>query len=159
MLAAAPLFSALILAPALLFAAYGDWLRRDIPNKLNLAIALTAPIYWWASGFSLWPDIAIIAGLAAILFALFTFAFAIGAMGGGDVKMIGALALWMTPAQLPLMLIVMALTGGVLTVVMLIRHGLAKGSSKPEIPYGIAIAAGGLWAVLNEILTILAETN
>ena len=159
MLVAAPLFSALILAPALLFAAYGDWLRRDIPNKLNLVIALTAPIYWWASGFSLWPEIAIIVGLAAILFALFTFAFAIGAMGGGDVKMIGALALWMTPAQLPLMLVIMALTGGVLTLAMLIRHRLAKRGNKPEIPYGIAIAAGGLWAVLNEILTILAETN
>ncbi|MEM8694508.1 MAG: prepilin peptidase [Pseudomonadota bacterium] len=145
--------------PALLYAAYGDWLRRDIPNKLNAAIALTAPLYWWAAGFQLWPEIAIIVGLAVALFLLFTFAFAIGAMGGGDVKMIGALALWMTPMQLPVMLMVMALSGGLLTLVMLVHHRLSGKSEKPEIPYGIAIAIGGLWVVMNGILTIGAVTN
>ena len=84
MTGAATFFSIGLLVPALLYAAWGDWLRRDIPNKLNAAIALTAPLYWWAAGFSLWPEIAIIVGLAFALFLLFTFAFAIGAMGGGD---------------------------------------------------------------------------
>jgi len=157
MTGAASLFSLGILAPALLYAAWGDWLRRDIPNKLNAAIALTAPLYWWAAGFSLWPNVAIIVGLALVLFILFTFAFAIGAMGGGDVKMIGAIALWMTPMQLPVMLFVMALAGGIITVAMMIHHRIAKESEKPEIPYGIAIAIGGLWALLwglmNGILT------
>ncbi|WP_246263406.1 A24 family peptidase [Parasphingopyxis algicola] len=147
-----------ILAPALLFAAYGDWLRRDIPNKLNAAIALMAPLYWWAAGFTLWPEIAIIVGLALALFLMFTFAFAIGAMGGGDVKMIGALALWMTPMQLPVMLIVMAIAGGVLTLAMLIHHRRSGKTGKPEIPYGIAIAIGGLWVVMNGILTTGAVT-
>ncbi|MEO1167363.1 MAG: prepilin peptidase [Pseudomonadota bacterium] len=148
-----------LLVPALLYAAYGDWLRRDIPNKLNAAIALTAPLYWWAAGFSLWPEIAIIVGLALALFILFFGAFAIGAMGGGDVKMIGALALWMTPMQLPVMLVVMALSGGLLTLAMLINYRRNPPEEKPEIPYGIAIAIGGLWVVLNQILTIGAVTN
>lgn len=159
MTGAATFFSIGLLVPALLYAAWGDWLRRDIPNKLNAAIALTAPLYWWAAGFSLWPEIAIIFGLALALFALFTFAFAIGAMGGGDVKMIGALALWMTPMQLPVMLIVMAISGGLLTVIMLIHHRMSENSEKPEIPYGIAISIGGLWVVMNGILTIGAVTN
>ncbi len=154
MTGAAPFFSAFLLAPALLWAAYGDWLRRDIPNKLNLAIALMAPLYWWAAGFSLWPDIAIIIGLALALFIVFTFAFAIGAMGGGDVKMIGALALWLVPQQLSTMLIVMAIGGGALTLFMLIRQRLTKSNETPEVPYGIAIAGGGLWVVMNQILTI-----
>lgn len=154
-----PFFSIALLVPALLYAAYGDWLRRDIPNMLNAAIALTAPLYWWVAGFSLWPEIAIIFGLALALFALFTGAFAIGAMGGGDVKMIGALALWMTPLQLPVMLTVMAISGGVLTIAMMIYHRLSKKPDKPEIPYGIAIAIGGLWVVMNEILTIWAVSN
>ncbi|QLC24503.1 peptidase [Parasphingopyxis algicola] len=158
MTGAAPFFSVAILAPALLFAAYGDWLRRDIPNKLNAAIALMAPLYWWAAGFTLWPEIAIIVGLALALFLMFTFAFAIGAMGGGDVKMIGALALWMTPMQLPVMLIVMAIAGGVLTLAMLIHHRRSGKTGKPEIPYGIAIAIGGLWVVMNGILTTGAVT-
>lgn len=159
MTGAAPFFSLALLVPALLYAAYGDWLRRDIPNKLNAAIALTAPLYWWAAGFSLWPEIAIIVGLALALFILFFGAFAIGAMGGGDVKMIGALALWMTPMQLPVMLVVMALSGGLLTLAMLICYRRNPPEEKPEIPYGIAIAIGGLWVVSNQILTIGAVTN
>ncbi|MGP1283524.1 MAG: A24 family peptidase [Parasphingopyxis sp.] len=134
-------------------------MRRDIPNRLNAAIALTAPLYWWAAGFSLWPEIAIIVGLALALFLLFTFAFAIGAMGGGDVKMIGALALWMTPMQLPVMLIVMAIAGGALTLAMLVHHRVSGKTERPEIPYGVAIAIGGLWVVMNGILTIGTVTN
>ena len=155
---AAPLFSVILLAPALLVAAVGDWRHRDIPNLLNLAIALTAPLHWWAAGYALWPEIAIIVGLAAILFAMFAMAFSIGAMGGGDVKLIAALALWMTPGQLPVMLIVMALAGGVLTIAVMIHHRATRRLGKPEIPYGIAISLGGLAVVMNQILTILAET-
>lgn len=147
------------LALVLLYAAWGDWQRRDIPNWLNGAIALGAPIYWWAAGFQLWPEVAIIVGVAIGLSILFTIAFAIGAMGGGDVKMIGALSLWMTPLQLPVMLIVMAIGGGVLTLAMLIHHKMSENLGKPEIPYGIAIAGGGLWISLNEILTIANVTR
>lgn len=156
---AAPIFSLVILAPALLLAAHGDWLRRDIPNKLNAAIALSAPLYWWAAGHTLWPEIAIIAGFAFGLFALFTAIWAIGGMGGGDVKLIGALALWMTPMQLPVMLMAMAVSGGLLTLAMVFHHRWTRRLGKPEIPYGIAISIGGLWVVLNEILTLLAEST
>lgn len=147
------------LAIALLFAAWGDWRRRDIPNALNASIALAAPVYWWATGFALWPDIAIIFGMALALFVLFAIAFALRAMGGGDVKLIAALALWLTPAQVPVMLFVMAIAGGLLTLAMLIGHRMRRGTTAPEIPYGIAISIGGLWVIANEILTILAETH
>lgn len=156
---AAPIISLVLLAPALLVAAHGDWLRRDIPNRLNAAIALTAPLYWWAAGFAPWPEIAIIVGLALALFGVFTLVWAIGGMGGGDVKLIGALALWMTPMQLPVMLTVMAFAGGALTLAMVVHHRIARRLGKPEIPYGIAISIGGLWVVLNEILTLLAEST
>ncbi len=155
----ASLFTTLLLAPALLFAAYGDWLRRDIPNRLNAAIALTAPLYWWAAGFSLWPQVALIVAIALILFFVFAIAFALGAMGGGDVKMIGALALWLTPGQVPLMLVAMALSGGLLTLAMLVHHRMSGKDQRPEIPYGIAIAIGGLVAVMNGILTTGSLSN
>lgn len=158
MFGAASLFSALFLVPALVVAARGDWLRRDIPNLLNATIAAMAPLYWWAAGYALWPDIAIILGLALLLLVIFAGAFAIGAMGGGDVKMIAALALWMAPVQLPQFLIVMAIAGGVLTFAMLAHHRLTDRPGKPEIPYGIAIAIGGLWVVVNRILTNLPQT-
>lgn len=156
---AAPIFSLVFLAPALLLAAHGDWLRRDIPNRLNAAIALGAPLYWLAAGYALWPEVAIVVALAFALLVIFAFLFAIGAMGGGDVKLIAALALWMTPMQLPVMLMVMAVSGGLLTIGLVIHHRWTKRLGKPEIPYGIAISIGGLWVVLNEILTLLTEST
>ncbi len=44
--------------------------------------------------------------------------FAVRAMGGGDVKLLTALALWIAPLQFLNLLIVMALVGGVLTMVL-----------------------------------------
>ena len=37
------------LAIALLVAAFTDWRRRQIDNKLTAAIALTAPLFWLAA--------------------------------------------------------------------------------------------------------------
>lgn len=105
-----------LLAIALLFAAVTDIRRREIDNWLNLAIALAAPAFWWATSLSLWPDVALHLGVALAAFAVAAGLFAIGQMGGGDVKLIAALALWFPPALFLHMLIVMALIGYVLTM-------------------------------------------
>ena len=105
-----------LLAIALLFAAVTDLQRREIDNWLNLAIALAAPAFWWASGLALWPDIALHLGMAAAAFAIAAGLFAIGQMGGGDVKLIAALALWFPPALFVQMLMVMAVLGYLLTM-------------------------------------------
>ncbi|WP_156678351.1 A24 family peptidase [Sphingomonas profundi] len=144
---------AALLSLLLLAAAYTDLRSRTIANPLNAAIALLAPLWWWAHGLPLWPDVAWQIGLALMVFALFAGAFALGMMGGGDVKMIGALALWLPPYGLARMLVVMALAGGVLTLLMLAAHRLRKREGQPEIPYGLAIAAAGLWVIANDILT------
>ena len=85
--------------------------------------------------------------LALLVFALFGGMFAMGGMGGGDVKLIGALALWLPLQPLVLMLVVMAMAGGVLTLAMAAAHKIRKSKDTLEIPYGVAIAFGGLWAV------------
>ncbi len=51
------------LAIALLTAAFTDLKSRRIANWLNAAIALGAPLFWWASGMALWPDVAMQFGL------------------------------------------------------------------------------------------------
>jgi Flp pilus assembly protein protease CpaA len=66
----------------------------------------------------LWPDIAIQLGLASLVFGLSVGAFAIGQMGGGDVKLLGALALWLPMQPLVGMLMLMSLVGGALTIIM-----------------------------------------
>ena len=132
------------LAIALLVAAYTDLKSRRIANKLNAAIALGAPFFWWASGLSLWPEVAIQIGLAVATFAVLSVLFAIRAMGGGDVKLLTALALWIAPTPYLHLLIIMALLGGVLTILMGAWHVARRNKNKLAIPYGVAIAIAGL---------------
>ena len=140
------------LALLLLAASWLDLRSRTIPNKLNLAVVLLAIPFWWASGLDLWPDVALQIGLAALVFALFTVAFAIGAMGGGDVKLLGALSLWIPGGALLPLIVLMSLAGGALTVAMIIRQRLAQKKGQLEIPYGVAIAFAGLWLISERFL-------
>ncbi len=140
------------LAIALVIAAFTDIRSRQISNRLNLVIALTAPLFWWASGLSLWPGVAFQLGIALAAFAVFAAMFAAGLMGGGDVKLLTALALWIAPTHFLQLLIVMAFAGGVLTVVMGAVHFLRRQKHRLAIPYGVAIAFGGLWVLAANYL-------
>ena len=137
------------LATALLFAAFTDIRRRQIDNWLNAAIALGAPLFWWASGMSLWPGVALQLALAVAAFAVLAGLFAIRAMGGGDVKLLTALALWMPAVLFARLLIVMALAGGVLTVALGMWHITRRQTGRLKIPYGVAIALAGLWTIAS----------
>jgi prepilin peptidase CpaA len=144
------------LVSLLLIAAATDLRARIIPNRLNAAIALLAPLWWWASGLALWPDLAVQLALAAAVVGLFALAFARGWMGGGDVKLLGALALWLPLEPMLRLLLVMSLAGGVLTLAYLAAHLLRSGEARPEVPYGLAIVFAGLWAVFERYLNHLA---
>jgi prepilin peptidase CpaA len=143
------------LAIALLVAAVTDTRRRQIDNGLNLAIALCAPLFWWAQGLGL-VDIGWQLGVAIGAFAVLTGLFAVGAMGGGDVKLLTALALWIKPLWFAHLLIVMALAGGILTVILAFWHIARRQREKLAIPYGIAIAIAGLWILAADYLPLLS---
>lgn len=134
------------LSLALVLAAYTDWRRRRIDNWLNAGIALAAPLFWWAMGLGL---AAVGWQVALALAALVVLAgmFAIGALGGGDVKLLVALALWLRPAVFGQMLLVMGLVGGGLTVVLALAHAMRRPRGPLMIPYGLAIAFAGLWVL------------
>lgn len=136
-----------MLAIALLHAAYTDIVRREIEDWLNAGIALTAPLFWWACGLSLWPDVAVQLALGAGVFTVFALMFAIGAMGGGDVKLLGALALWFPWQVMAKVAIAMSLVGAILTVFIVAEHKLRRKTGQPEVPYGVAIAIAALWPV------------
>jgi prepilin peptidase CpaA len=129
-----------------------DVRKREIANWKNAAIALLAPLWWWSIGLHLWPDVAIQIGIAAIVFALFVGAFALGQMGGGDVKLIGAVSLWLPFQPLAWMLIVMSLIGGVLTILLFAEHKWRRAETPIEIPYGVAIVIATLFALHEPIL-------
>jgi prepilin peptidase CpaA len=99
------------LATALLVAAFTDLRARHIDNWLNLGIAVAAPLWWLAMGLGPF-DIGVQIGLAAATFAVACVLFAIGQMGGGDVKLLTALALWFSPAAFLQLVVLMAVLGG-----------------------------------------------
>ena len=140
-----------LLAILLLVAAVIDVRTFTISNSLNLAVALLAPIYWLSVEMPLWPNVAIQIGVGAGVFALLAGAFYAGMMGGGDVKLAAALALWFSPASTVEFLIWMSIAGGVLTLAIVAFHRMRGKAGRPEIPYGVAIAFGG-FAILTQRL-------
>ncbi|HET9460238.1 MAG TPA: prepilin peptidase [Sphingomicrobium sp.] len=145
-----------ILALLLVVAAVIDIRTYTISNRLNLAVALLAPFYWWSVGIPLWPDVAIQLALGAGVFILLALAFYAGMMGGGDVKLAAAVALWLSPVSTLKFLVFMSVAGGLLTLVMLVLHRLRGKPGRPEIPYGVAIAVGGLAILAQRFLNQFA---
>lgn len=138
-----------LLALLVIVAAAIDMRTFTISNRMNLAIALLAPLYWWSISLPLWPDVAIQLAVAAGVFTLLALAFYTGMMGGGDVKLAAALALWFSPISTLRFLVIMSIAGGVLTLLILLIHRVRGKQGRPEIPYGVAIAIGAL-AILTQ---------
>ena len=137
------------LAAILVVAAAIDVRTFTISNKLNLTVALLAPLYWLSVALPLWPDVGVHLAVSTGVFVLLAGAFYAGMMGGGDVKLAAALALWFSPQSTIKFLVLTSLAGGVLTLGVLAWHRLKQREGRPEIPYGVAIAFGGL-AILTQ---------
>ena len=139
----------LALAATLVVAAVIDVRTFTISNRLNLTVAAGAPLYWMSIALSPWPGVAVQLAAGAIVFVLLAGAFYAGMMGGGDVKLASALALWFSPAGTVKFLVLMSIAGGVLTLGILVWHRAQKREGRPDIPYGVAIAFGAL-AILTQ---------
>ena len=137
------------LAAILVVAAVVDVRTFTISNRLTLTVAVLAPIYWASVALSPWPGIAVQLAAGAIVFGLLAGAFYAGMMGGGDVKLAAALALWLPPLATVKFLILMSISGGFVTLAFLAWHHWREREGRPEIPYGVAIAFGGL-AILTQ---------
>ena len=134
------LFAALMLA-----AAISDGWRYVIPNWIVVALILSF-FLCAAAGLihvAMWPRIL----AAAVVLAVGTGIFALGLMGGGDVKLWAAVALWLGPDLLGPHVILVALLGGVVGAALLVLRKLRR-SPQPVrrsfVPYGIPIAVGAL---------------
>lgn len=139
-----------VLAALLLSAGFEDVRTREIADWKNAAVALLAPAWWWANGLALWPDVAAQVGVALVVFGLFAAAFHFGMMGGGDVKLIAALALWFPVGALVQLLAAMSIAGGLVTVALMVERRIKGG--EVEVPYGVAIAIAGLLSLREPIL-------
>jgi len=145
-----------LLAAMLAWIAVVDIKTYTISDRLNLAIALLAPVYWWSAGVPLWPDAGLRVGVALLVFLFFAGAFYMDVMGGGDVKLAGALALWFTPYETLKLIVIMSIAGGLLTLIVMGAHRARRKCGRPEVPYGVAIAVGGMWLLAQRFLNQFA---
>jgi prepilin peptidase CpaA len=107
-----------------LAACFVDVRTRRIPNALTLgAAAIGVASATWSGGAAgaLTSGAGWIAGLA-----LFLPFFLLGGMGGGDVKLLGALGAWLGPADIVWVALYGSLAGGVLAAFSACAHGYAR---------------------------------
>ncbi|MCP3729525.1 prepilin peptidase [Sphingomonas sp. MG17] len=145
-----------ILILLLLAAALQDIYQLRIANFFAVAIVLLFPVYAAVKGpdWSLWQNLVVFAGV----FALGMAAFAARWLGGGDVKLLAATALWFDIAGAGWLIGAVALAGGIVALLfMLLRRIIPESllfrthmvALKPRgpVPYGIGIAAGAISAI------------
>jgi prepilin peptidase CpaA len=95
-----------------LVAAGWDIASRRIPNALTFGTALAALIvHAWTGG---WSGLEMAAFGWIVGIALFFPVFALGGMGAGDVKLIGALGAWLGPIAAVWVALYSGIAGGVL---------------------------------------------
>lgn len=159
MLTSLAILFALAYPACLMAAAMTDLVGMTIPNRLTIGMALAfiPAAFCQSMGLETW-GVHLGLGLAGLIIGMVLFALRL--MGGGDAKLIAATALWLGWDGIPAFLIYTALAGGVLTLLLLgarqvlvvatpkmppwlAQHMAPKG----DIPYGIAICAGGLAAI------------
>jgi prepilin peptidase CpaA len=144
-------------AAVMAVAAFEDFRRLVIPNLLPILLCALWPVYF-AAAPSLYGALAAI-GCAVAVFVGGAILFARGWLGGGDVKLLSAAALW-AGADTPMLLMLTAVLGGVLALFLLMPPAqqmlaaarLLMGQSPPQtgrgfaapVPYGIAIAGAAL---------------
>lgn len=146
----------LLFALCLVLAAVEDAWRLRISNVFSLLLVALFVAAAAAQGFAI--DWLSHVGAATLVFVGGLFMFARGWLGGGDVKLWAAIALWMGFDRLgPFMLAVVAAGGALAILLVAVRRTLpvpADGESRTPllrrsgpIPYGLALCAGGLFMV------------
>lgn len=139
------------------FAGAMDLFTMTIPNRISIGLiaafliaAIAAPLGW--------AELASHVGAGVLMLGVGIALFAGGFVGGGDAKLLAAAALWFGFEHLIEYLLLVSVAGGVLVIGILLYRGVAPPlwlyrqpwamrlhAKAGGVPYGIAIAAAGLW--------------
>jgi prepilin peptidase CpaA len=139
----------------MILAATTDARRYRIPNIISLALLLLFPAYVLVSPQPVaWDEhLAIFALVLAAGFYLYTKGYA----GAGDIKFLTVISLWAGPNLVLPLLFITTIAGGLLAILtagaVYYRHRVSKSTqklsiAKAPIPYGVAIALGGLCTLM-----------
>ncbi len=159
-------------AAILTAAALHDVAARTIPNWTSVALALIGLSLRWADGQVLASLL-----IAITVFAGATFCWLRGWLGGGDVKLLAAAAIFVPPSGVVRMLCDTVLAGGGVALIYLASRTLMRFAAKPAastvpsssqpklarilraerrrlrrggpLPYGSAIAAGTMLVIFS----------
>jgi len=138
-------------------AVYFDLRFRRIPNGLSLMAAVAAVPYWiGVSGHAMPASIGQQFLILLIAAAPLLLLFAVGALGGGDIKLLGAVLLWIPAGDVLEMVATIILAGGVVAVGA-VAHALwrRRNWSDATVPFGVAIAAGAMPALAGDFVVAL----
>lgn len=142
---------------AMAFAAAMDLFTMTIPNRISIGLVLAFVVAAFVAPLG-WTEIASHLAAGLLMLAIGIGMFALGWLGGGDAKLLAAAALWFGFEGLIQYLVMVSFAGGALALLVMgyrslplplwlcrqdwaMRlHGKAGG-----IPYGVALAAAGLW--------------
>lgn len=156
---AAPDWAIWLLIALLAAAALQDTIQLRISNYITIAVFVLGIVAMGVTGFrtELWQN----AALFALVLTVGAILFSRNILGGGDVKLFAAVALWTNFGASLRLIALIFVCGGLLAVLILVARSAASESlaarvktlrPRAGIPYGIAIAAG-------TILTIMVIPN
>ena len=162
----------LILWPCLMIASLWDWSYRKVPNSLILSMLFIGLIWNMIQGG--WGGlIQSIAGFAVGIACLYL-PFALGGMGGGDVKLLAAIGAVVGPVLVFQIFLASAVLGGVVSLIVIFSHetgretlkGLKQRilylayhqkwvseselefeSARLHIPYALVLSVGSAWVL------------
>lgn len=156
-----------IFAVPLMVAAYKDATSMTIPNWISLAMIAGFVVmvpFTWQGLPELGTHLVVGGAFLAAGFAMFAF----GWLGGGDAKLMAATALWMTWPDALQFILYTTLFGAALGLFLLIgrkflpvrvltsqwMYTMFKDETK--MPYGLAIAAGGIMVLPKSAIFMAA---
>lgn len=147
-----------------LMAAICDLCTMTIPNRISLALALVFGVCALVAGLPGQQILLHLAGALLVFTAGFAL-FALGWMGGGDVKLAAAITLWLGFDHVVEYLLLAAIAGGILTFAILTLRILPLPSfalgwtwltrlhdRRTGVPYGVALAAAALMIFPGSVL-------
>jgi prepilin peptidase CpaA len=137
----APAWAQLLLLLLLVAAAAQDIVKRRISNLICLGVIVAAVAAALATGPTpaLWQN----GALFVLLILLSLPAFAAGWVGGGDVKLLAAVGLWVDFKGALGLLSCIFIAGGVIAAAALLLRRRRLSKTSKGVPYGVAIAVGG----------------
>src|SRR5437764_12004603 len=136
-----------LLVLALVAGAVEDGIRLRISNITCAAVFIGALVAAGFHGFSstLWQNVVV----CVVILVVGTAAFAAGWFGGGDVKLLAAIGLWLDLRAATGLVAAVFIAGGLIALLfiagrLVIFSGQASKKRDRRIPYGLAIVAGAL---------------